>query len=196
MGHVVNYDIQAENVNRKKVQAYWDDYAAREDWQEGCSGLATNIRWIERKICEDEESARDYISENDNGWYDQLAVRFYDYPKLKESKKYSDLKERLSKAEKELYALENTKYTETLTKTEFVGCKCCGSKISVKHFKGSYCPVCRADMRPKSTLDRIERMKEKNESLKKDLKTEEKKLQEKQKKNAKIKWLIKIEYHV
>lgn len=196
MSHVVHYDVQEENVNRKKIKRYWDDYASREDWQEGCSGLSSDIRWIEGKICENEEAARNYISENDKGWYDQLAVRFYDYPNLEKSKKYLNLKERLSKSERELYILENTKYTETLSKTEFVGCKCCGSKISVKHFKGSFCPICRADMRPKSTLDRIERMREKTKSLKKELKVEEKKLQEKQKKNAKIKWLIKIEYHV
>lgn len=29
------------------ILAYWDDYAAHEDWEEGCCGLPNNILTIE-----------------------------------------------------------------------------------------------------------------------------------------------------
>lgn len=39
MGHNIHYATYRENVNKKIVQNEWDEYAAHEDWQEGCSGL-------------------------------------------------------------------------------------------------------------------------------------------------------------
>lgn len=57
------------------------------------------------------------------------------------------------------------------------------------------CPVCSADLRPKSTLAIIGTARKNAEKAKKDLIAEERKLQEKQKKQSIVKWLVKIEYH-
>ena len=50
-------------------------------------------------------------------------------------------------------------------------------------------------MRPESILELIEKAKQNASKAKKDYEAEVKKLQEKQKKQAVIKWLVKIEYH-
>lgn len=52
-----------------------------------------------------------------------------------------------------------------------------------------------ADLRPESTLQLIENAKENAEKAGKDFKAEEKKLQQKIKSKAKLKWFVKIEYH-
>ena len=52
MSHSIHYGTYNENVNKKSVQADWDHYAAMEDWQEGCSGLPGEIRWINH-VCDD-----------------------------------------------------------------------------------------------------------------------------------------------
>ena len=47
MSHNIRYAEYPENVNRKKVQANWDNHVRHEDWQEGANGLPGQIRWIE-----------------------------------------------------------------------------------------------------------------------------------------------------
>ena len=51
MGHNIHYATYPENINKQVVQYEWDEYAAHEDWQEGCSGLPGKIRWIDH-ICD------------------------------------------------------------------------------------------------------------------------------------------------
>lgn len=93
MSHEVHYGIYDENVDKKEVQSYWDDYASNEDWQEGCSGLSKKIRWIDY-VCDTEEEAEVYIKQHDSGWYDQLAVKFRDTSSIP---KNSVTKEKLEK---------------------------------------------------------------------------------------------------
>ena len=93
MGHNIHFAEYSENVNKKQVQAEWDDYAAKEDWQEGSSGLGSDIRWIDH-ICESREEAEEYIRSHDKGWYDQLAVKFR--KPTNESAKTKDLRTRMS----------------------------------------------------------------------------------------------------
>ena len=56
MSHNIRHTTYPEKVNKKAVQAEWDEYAAHEGWQEGCSGLCQPIRWIDY-ICEDLDAA-------------------------------------------------------------------------------------------------------------------------------------------
>ena len=100
------------------------------------------------------------------------------------------IKETQDKAEK--YARENSIHTHT---SEFRGCKKCGSKISSAYIKSNYCPVCKEDLRPATTLETLKKYQEKISQLKKEIKEEEKKLQKKMEKQATIKWLVKIEYN-
>ena len=95
------------------------------------------------------------------------------------------------------------KYRETTgkihykdVKSQYIGCKHCGSKINKDYLTQNHCPICRQDLRPQSVLDSIEKMKLKLVQLQEDIKKEEKKEQEKYKKRAEEHWLVKIEYHV
>lgn len=192
--HCIHYSTYNEKVNKNSVLADANSYANREgDYRDQIH----DIRWIDRTICDNEDAAREYIVSHDKGWYDNIAVRFYDYSSVnvKKTKKVETLEERVKTLRSRLHTLENTPYAQTLTSTEFVGCKHCGSKIATKYLKGNYCPVCGADMRPKTTLDRIASTKERLAETEKELNTEMSVLQKKQRDKAKVKWLVKIEFH-
>ena len=191
MSHNIMHSVYPGYVKKESVQAEWDEYAANEDWQEGCSGLPNNIRWINH-ICDDKEDAYDYIEKHDNGWYDQLAVKFKSYHPLKETQKITNMKKRvLDLHTKYLNANNNIHYANV--KSNFIGCKCCNSKISREYIKSNYCPICKNDLRPETTLEKIDNMKKAYLEAEKKLKEETKKLSKKQKYD--IKWLVKIEYH-
>lgn len=194
MGHVITHKIYDENVNKRKVQAECDHEAMSENQKEGCVGLLKNIWWVDH-VCNSYEEARDYIEQHDDGWYDQRAVKFKDAVEVKPSKKLNDLMERKTKQEKLYNELQDRIHYANVTST-LVTCRCCGSKIARDYIGSNLCPVCRTDMRPDSVKDRVKRIKENIISLDKEIKAEEERLQTKARDKVKIKWLVKIEYHV
>ena len=192
--HELRYLVEKENCNKDAVLTKASKIADKHGDYEG---QVHSIRWIDRTICDNEDAAREYIRNNDKGWYDNLAVRFYDYSAVnaKKPKKIETLEERVATQRKRLYEIESVPYAKTLTSTEYVGCKHCGSKIATKYLRGNHCPVCGADMRPKTTLDRIESTKARIAETEKELNAEMLTWQKKQRDKAQIKWLVKIEYH-
>ena len=193
MGHNIHHRVYDENVNKKDVQAYWDKYASMEDWQEGCSGLVRDIRWIDH-ICKDREEAEAYIESHDRKWYDQLAVKFREYPSIEPSKTLLSLRQRRS-AESLKYQEYAKSHSVSTFKAEYIGCPSCGSKLKRTLLKSESCPLCRAELRSKTTIETLDRYSKNITELDKQIITEEKKLDEKNIKKAKIKWLVKIEYH-
>lgn len=194
MGHEIRHETYPENVDKKKVQAEWDDTVRHICWQEGASGLGRPIRWLD-KVCGSYEEAEEYIQKQDKGWYDQLAVKYLDYGDVQPSKKVVELREKVGK----LGCVFHKKDTEphfANAQAAFITCKGCGSKISRIYLRGNQCPVCRTDMRPDSTLKSIQSAKASYLKAKAALEAEEKKHQEKCKKQAKVRWLVKVEYHV
>lgn len=175
---------------KKECEADWNEYAKKEG-----SRLNNHIRW-ENPICKDYDEAMEYIEQHDNGWYDQLAVRFYEYPEIK-NKAYDNLKERLKKANEKYIALKN-KIHYMGVKSKFVSCRTCESKLNSEYFGTSLkniCPICHKDIRPLTTLETLENYKKNVEKLEKEIKAEEDKLNLKMKNKATVKWLVKIEYH-
>jgi len=191
--HNIRTSVYNENVDKKRVQRYWDDYAAREDYMEGCCGLNKDIRWINH-ICDNEEEAEKYIEEHDSKWYDQLAVKFKDYGNIKPSKALLELQRREKEIEDKIAKTEG-KIHYSNVKSAFISCRNCGSKIASSYIRSNNCPVCHEDLRPTTVLETIQGYKEKRKELKAKIKTEELKLQKKMEKSATIKWLVKIEYH-
>ena len=191
MGHNVMYETYPEKVNKASVQAEWDDHVRHANWQEGASGLPGSIRWIDH-VCEDYEAAEQYIDAHDKGWYDQLAVK---YRALKEnakpSAKLTQLQEQLKKCQARLMECTQKIHYKDV-KSAYIGCKNCGSKLSTKYINSNLCPLCRADLRPESTLNTINSLKSKQKELTKKIREEELKQLEK---IAEIRWLVKIEYH-
>lgn len=191
MSHNVEYATYPENVNRKAVKKKWDNFVSIADAAEGASGLPSDIRWIENTICASEDDAYKYIEEHDKGWYDCLAVRFRETV-VPKTKAYADLVERLKAYREEYHQLVNKQHYSTITvKSEFITCKNCGSKISVKYLHGNSCPVCGRDMRPESTQKRLLQM----QNTLRDMEERKAEMEKKASEKAPKSWLLKIEYH-
>jgi hypothetical protein len=193
MGHNIDHWQKPENVNKKAFEADINDYVRQHTLGEGGHGLDSPIRWIDH-ICDNYEDALEYIRSHDRGWYDQLAVKYYDYPKLEPTKTMITLQERL-KAEREKRVSYAAAHAVSTFKAEYIGCPECGSKLKRTLLKGNSCPLCHAEMRSKTTMETLQRYDANCEELSKKIKEEERKMQEKMRKQAKVVWLIKTEYH-
>lgn len=201
MSHNVHVNIYPENVNRKSVQKYWDDYAAHEDWQEGCCGLASDIRWIENHICASYQDAQQYIQEHDRGGYDQLAVKFRHADNIPQT---SALKERLLR-QIQSYQQKKIDFSSTHSisklKADYISCPVCKSKLARiylvnRHAHSQTCPVCGCeDIRAEYIPLQLKAYQDKIKEWQKQLAAEEIKLTKKIADKAKICWLVKVEYH-
>ncbi len=191
MSHIIDFKSYPENCNKKKVQRDWDIVVQHEDYQEGASGLPSNIRWLENFVADNKDEAEAYIKDHDKGWYDCLAVRYRDCTDIQPTKRLQELEKRVADLQNKYRELnENIHYKNV--KSEFVGCRHCGSKISRQYIKTNRCPVCYHDMRPDTVLNRLKSLQQSIKSAESQLTEEQKKLKNK----AKIKWLVKVEYHV
>ena len=190
MSHEVEYyTYRDKNLDKNKVQRNLEAYVERRCWEEG-GGLSGNIRWINEE-CEDYEDALQYIEEHDKGCYDQLAVKYRNYSNVKETQSLKKLKQQESTLYKKIHDIENKIHYKDV-KSAFVSCKKCGSKLSTKHIRSNYCPLCGNDLRPDTTLKTIKNYKKKMEDIQEKIRTEK----IKQSKKAEIYWLVKIEYHM
>lgn len=192
MSHSIQYYNYEENVDKNYVQSKLDGIAKRNSSSR--SELEKPIRWL-TKICDSEDSAMEYINEVDSHWYDQLAVRYTEISIPKESKKYSDMVAKKNELMATYQQLNNTVAFKDF-KSEYVGCKTCGSKLSTKYMRTNKCPLCGGEMRSQTTLDKLARLQAKIKELDKLIKEEEMKLRAKNQKKAVVMWLVKIEYHV
>ena len=191
MGHEVRYYTYDENVNQRKVQDELDAYVRKACWEEGSSGLFSPIHWVDR-VFSNREAAENYI-EGRNGYYDQVAVKFQVHEKMAPTKAILTLKERLEKerAKKVEYAKA---HSVSSFKADYVGCPECGSKLKRALLKGESCPLCRAELRSKTTVDTLTRYENNILDLQKQIKEAERKAAEKAHK-VKVMWLVKIEFH-
>lgn len=181
-----NYDL---GTKPKSIQIDAETLAKRDG-----DGLYCDIKFNDL-LFDNEEKALEYLNrKTDSGDYYCGAVKYLEYPNLPKSKHYEDLEQRLGEWNKKYNDLRN-KIHYANVKASFVSCPSCNSKINKEFIKWNYCPICRNDMRPKSTLDTIKRYEEICNDLKKQLKIETLKLQEKNKKKAITKWLVRFEYH-
>ena len=201
MGHDIQYRTYSLNMNKKTIERELNHYVSCATWQEGGGGLAHPIRWIDH-VCKDYDEAIDYIKSHDKGWYDQIAVKYKVIPyniNQPTSKKYETLQKRVEAEKAKLTAYSNAHAISTF-KAEFVGCPCCGSRLKKQLLAGNTCPLCKTDMRGKTTLDTIARYKSNISSLENQMREECAKLDEayrkKVEKTATVEWLVKIEYHV
>lgn len=187
-----------ENVDKKKVQADWDHYAAMEDWQEGSTGVSP-IRWLDTDPKNGLEKAEEYIREKDRGWYDCLAVRYYEDVVVKPTKSMENAKAAKNAAEKH-YAELQKKINDDFfnARSATVGCAECGSKLNRKYLKKPTCPLCGRNLLSETATQRLMNAHDKIGAASAkvaQLYKSEKQKAEKAIKNRKVKWLVKIEYH-
>lgn len=164
--------------------------AIAETYSDYRGGLYEPINWRSDKIYESYEKAYERVMDCKNN-YEQVAVQYYDLEGVKETSKLKQLRERLRDASNELQ-LAKSKVHYKDVKSNFITCKHCMSKINREHLKSNRCPVCYSDMRPQSVLDTLKKKEQKIKKLEKELYTERLKFKNK----AKVRWLVKIEYHV
>lgn len=181
--HNIEYFDYKENIDQRKVINEVADYINRNGEYGG-----EDIRWCRETICSDRDEAKKWIEEHDKGWYDQLAVKYYSSINTKTAKT-----EELDKKIKEAYDIylqrNNACYPKTRT-SEFIGCGKCKSRLASKYLSGNFCPVCRTDLRPDTTLKAIAAAKTKWENAQKAKKEYIDKHSKKE-----VRWLVKIEYH-
>ena len=188
--HNINHVVYSINISKEVITKEIDNHVKQETWQEGGHGLIKPIRFID-KVMSDYDTAEQFLRENDDGWYDQLAVKFKDTPRNKSTKKLDELTQKRKETFLE-YDQLNRKVAALDFKAIFVSCKHCESKINKAYIKSNRCPICNKDMRSETTLKRLESMKAKLAKIDTDIKAEERKLAEKY---GEIKWLVKYEYH-
>jgi hypothetical protein len=189
MSHNIEHRTYIENIHRDFVKRELDHYVSQADWQEGCSGLYREIRWLDNvPVQEDYETAIQYIEDHDRRDYDNLAVRYYEYMP-KQSAKRKELEMKVRDAYNEYVERERAVWASTVT-AQFVTCKGCGSKLSRIHIRENRCPVCRTDLRPETQLKRVAAAKAKWEKVQ-----QAKRDYEKAHSDKKIMWLVKFEYH-
>lgn len=193
MSHNFNYWTCPENVDKKAFADDINDYVRQHTRGEGGHGLDGPIRWLNH-VCDNYDDAMEYIQSHDKDNYDQLAVKYYSYPKLEPTKTMLTLQERLRTEQAKRVAYAQAHAVSTF-KAEYIGCPECGSKLKRPLLKSNSCPLCHAEMRSKTTMETLHRYDANIKDLQQRIKAEERKLQEKTRKQAKVMWLVKTEYH-
>jgi hypothetical protein len=97
------------------------------------------------------------------------AVRYYDTGK--ESKKEQDLQRRITELESKYKKYVALHSIHTL-KADYIGCPNCGSRLRKDLLKGESCPLCRYDLRSKTTKETLDNYISKMGELEKQLRAE------------------------
>lgn len=197
MGHYKFFEEFSRDMSSTKIQArmnYLGD--CHKDPFEGGIGTGVNqITFYEDKIYDDLIAAEEAIQLKDKGWYDSLAVLYYDTSSLPANKQMQDLERRI-KNEKdsidELYASNAINKRKSKTTT----CTKCESRInnlyvSDKIHNFNKCPVCGNDLSSSTYIETLNRKKQKITELQKELNNRIRKNVTK----GKVKWLVKSEVH-
>ena len=196
MAHSIEYYTYPYETSTAKIMTEMNEKAA------SCGdagGLYYPIRFETRTPFEDEEAAETYIKSIDRS-YLSVAVPYYVYNRadIPEPKSLITARDKEREASMVLKARKQKQYytTESVA-SKTIGCKECGSKLAVGYLTGNLCPVCRAELRPESELKRIDALAEHLIKARATLANEEMKYHAKvrEKGEASIKWLVKIEYH-
>lgn len=184
MHNVVYFDYKADTDEKKITRDVLEYVNSSGD----CYGT-NSVEFNRHNIFNDREQAIEWIAENDHQWYGGFAVKYYDFTGVS-SKRVDELNQRLSEtiASKQEYIKNHSVLNRKAT---YIGCPNCGSHLSRKHLKTNFCPLCHTDLRAETTQERIKKYESKEKEIQKLIQAE--KLKKKSK--AKVKWLVKFEYH-
>ena len=191
---ILTFDTDDKNKIQEECDT-WGDYNC-DPYERGGrhGGLGSNVRFTDR-IFDTYEEAVDYLDKT-FGDYKQTAVRYRKYPKKDFSKTVKDIERRIKEYCERIKKLEMPHYEGVTAKT--VKCKKCGSSLATEYCGkswGNICPICRADMRPQSSLDKLNKYKETIKDLQKKLREEQKKELLKMKAKSKLCWAVAVEVH-
>lgn len=85
-----------------------------------------------------------------------------------QTKKQLDLERRIKETEQK-YIEYNNKHSIKMLSSDFIGCKECGSRLKRELLHSEYCPLCRNDLRSKTTIDTLKGYQNKIKKLQKEL---------------------------
>lgn len=184
--HNILYETYPETTTRREIEADVQYIVTHSGDRYGTD----NVKFYPNQIHANYNAAVMYIDSIDKDFYGGYAVKFYDFSNVKDSTKIEELKAKIKElSEKQREYIEANSVKKR--KSAYIGCAVCGSGLSRKHLKSEKCPLCGNDLRAASTLERIasfdKRIKECNEKIELE--------RQKMKNKAKIKWLVKFEYH-
>ena len=166
-------------------------------------GLYEGFHWDNLVVYGSKKEALEHLNDV-RGEYENLAVPFRDtFEAINAgSKRLNDLRKRHAALCSKYFAYSEAHPAVKHGRGEFITCKRCGSKLSREHMSkivrmpnANACPVCGADLRPKSVLDAIEKYKKRIEELEKAIEDECDAISKKAAKDAPKRWLIMFEYH-
>ena len=184
--HNIDYWSMDEKCDRKDVLCDIQEIARRDG-----DGYYGPLKWHDEvSPLKNREEAEKWIRDHDKGWYDDHAVRYYDYSKAKDTKKIADLKKRETEMIGRIDAFQKEHSVRNF-KADYIGCSTCGSKISRKHLHGERCPVCGKDLRSESVMKKLKALYDKRDEIGKKIKEEK----EAQTGSRVVRWLVKFEYH-
>ena len=183
--HNICYREYPENTPKQKII----DDVVKTVSRSG-DGYGTDRITFRDVVCDNISVAQTYINDNDNAFYGGLAVKYYDFSNVKNNKKVEELEKKISETlvKKNEFAVAHSVKSQ---KAAFIGCPRCGSKLSRERLYGNNCPLCGKELRAQSTLERLKGYDNRISEYKKQIAQE----QLKNKKKAKVMWLVKFEYH-
>ena len=198
MGHAIAMLTFEENMSKSKIQERCDNWGNSncniEERGYALQGLGYSINFTSR-IFNSYNEAYDYL-DTTTGNYRQTAVKYKVYPKVEPSSTILDLERRIKEYKNRIAELNKPHYANVKQAT--VKCKKCGSSLSTSYCGKTYynqCPICKEDLRPESTLQKIEQY---NNTIKE---LEQKRVDEIKKQNMKneskvtYRWMACCEVH-
>ena len=196
MGHAISYYDFKYETSTKHITECLEDIARRDG---DAGGLYYGIQFKSITPFESREKAYEYIQKIDKD-YANICVPYLDYPNIKvDESKLKELNDKYVALHNEYYGRRDRQfYTTETVKSQYLGCKECGSRLAVKYLHGNRCPLCGAEMRPETEMKRLEALKARFDKAGDELAKARAKEEEKAKKGVKPTkmWLCKIEYHV
>ena len=142
-------------------------------------------------ICKDYDDAVETLEKMAEGtFYQDFAVRFYDTSMAKKTKKAENLEKKYHEmTEKEAAYADN--HSVRKHSSSQIGCRNCGSKITISYLKQEKCPVCGKDLRADYILERLNKFKADKKILAQEIQKEKQKQADK----LPVRWCYKVEVH-
>ena len=191
MGHIIKYMVLDRDVDKDKVLAQIVEEVHFEDWLEG-GVYHGDLTWYDGRIYPSREDAEAALERICDRPYKDAAVLFRDLETVKDTKEVTELRERLARTERERDEYART-HSVSARKSKSVTCGRCGSTITIAYMRsGNRCPVCGNDLRAPSTIARIASFDERARKIERRILE----LKAKSAERAKVRWLLKYEYHV
>lgn len=184
--HNIEYREFSESTPKQEIV----DYVLKNVSRSGDGYGTSHIKFCSDVICDNISAAQAYINEIDHDFYGGYAVRYYDFSQVKDPKKVGELEQKVREimAKKRAFAEAHSVKSQ---KAAFVGCPKCGSKLNRERLRGNDCPLCWTDMRAASTLERLASYDKRMDEYHRQIQQE----RLKNKKKARVMWLVKYEYH-